>query len=314
MDWLDGLEYDTSAPISVARPVKQFDSWQSPNGMQAQWTGRDHSQAKAESNPTTYRDKCLARNCNRGSFVSYSGRIVGKCFACKGLGYKEFKSSPESRAASKEMRDTKKTRNEAENLAFFGEKYPEIMAWILATQSFEFAVSMLANVKRTGELTEGQIAACERCIERNKTRKVEALAKIESAPIVLVDKLMEAFESAKANKAKRPILRFESFQASLAPSTGVNAGAIYIKSNSDVYLGKIQNGKFFARNECSEEQTRDVTNAMRDPVNAAIAYGKKNRGTEDSPEYFCACCGIQLTNPESIARGIGPICADKFGF
>ena len=28
----------------------------------------------------------------------------------------------------------------------------------------------------------------------------------------------------------------------------------------------------------------------------------------------CAICGLELTNGESIARGIGPICAEKWGF
>lgn len=28
----------------------------------------------------------------------------------------------------------------------------------------------------------------------------------------------------------------------------------------------------------------------------------------------CGCCGLTLTNPESIARGIGPTCAGKWGF
>lgn len=28
--------------------------------------------------------------------------------------------------------------------------------------------------------------------------------------------------------------------------------------------------------------------------------------------HFCCRCGIELTNPESIERGIGPICKDKF--
>jgi hypothetical protein len=28
----------------------------------------------------------------------------------------------------------------------------------------------------------------------------------------------------------------------------------------------------------------------------------------------CGCCGLTLSNPESIARGIGPICAGKWGF
>lgn len=28
----------------------------------------------------------------------------------------------------------------------------------------------------------------------------------------------------------------------------------------------------------------------------------------------CSCCGLTLTNPDSIERGIGPICASKYGF
>lgn len=40
--------------------------------------------------------------------------------------------------------------------------------------------------------------------------------------------------------------------------------------------------------------------------------------TLDEAEAFgcrvgvCACCGRTLTNPESVARGIGPICAQRF--
>lgn len=36
-----------------------------------------------------------------------------------------------------------------------------------------------------------------------------------------------------------------------------------------------------------------------------VAYGRETGN--------CACCGRELTNPESVALGIGPICASKFG-
>lgn len=29
---------------------------------------------------------------------------------------------------------------------------------------------------------------------------------------------------------------------------------------------------------------------------------------------ICSCCNAELTNPESIALGIGPICREKWGF
>jgi hypothetical protein len=33
-----------------------------------------------------------------------------------------------------------------------------------------------------------------------------------------------------------------------------------------------------------------------------------------APANHCACCGKELSDPESVARGIGPICADNYGF
>jgi hypothetical protein len=28
----------------------------------------------------------------------------------------------------------------------------------------------------------------------------------------------------------------------------------------------------------------------------------------------CSCCGRELTDPASIAAGIGPVCAEKYGW
>lgn len=43
----------------------------------------------------------------------------------------------------------------------------------------------------------------------------------------------------------------------------------------------------------------------RDPLAAIKAHGIATGS--------CGCCGRELTDPESIRQGIGPICADKFG-
>lgn len=42
-----------------------------------------------------------------------------------------------------------------------------------------------------------------------------------------------------------------------------------------------------------------------DPIAALSAHGLATGS--------CGCCGRELTDPESIARGIGPICADRLG-
>ena len=99
-------------------------------------------------------------------------------------------------------------------------------------------------------------------------------------------------------------------QFSLAPATGRNAGCIYVKQGSDFdapYLGKITpEDKFLRSRECSDELAAIVAKVAADPKAAAEAHGH---------EYGqCSCCGRELTNPESVARGIGPICAERWGW
>jgi len=74
-------------------------------------------------------------------------------------------------------------------------------------------------------------------------------------------------------------------------------------------VGKIERGAltlFTARLEM--RQGLDLINALRgievDPEAAAVLYGKASGN--------CSICGRDLTDPESIERGIGPICAAKY--
>lgn len=43
-----------------------------------------------------------------------------------------------------------------------------------------------------------------------------------------------------------------------------------------------------------------------DPAAATIAYGKITG--------HCGVCGLPLENPDSVKRGIGPVCASKMGY
>jgi Family of unknown function (DUF6011) len=57
----------------------------------------------------------------------------------------------------------------------------------------------------------------------------------------------------------------------------------------------------------SLETKREVLGMIaKDPKAAAIRYGKELG--------YCGICGRELTRKESIARGIGPICATRFGY
>ena len=78
----------------------------------------------------------------------------------------------------------------------------------------------------------------------------------------------------------------------------------YIKADTGEY-----EPSYNARNliRPTKAEIWDQLKALRaDPVAAFEAHGIRTGS--------CGMCGRTLTNPESIARGIGPICADNAGF
>lgn len=178
---------------------------------------------------------------------------------------------------------------------------PEIKWIIRNAVANDFARSLDQQLLSKGTLTDGQIGAVARILARNAS----AAAPVALAALNGVEQVQIAFATAAENGLKRPKLRLGAFVLKMAPATGRNAGAIYV-TESEEYLGKIVDGKFHAARECSDDQRAAIIELCADPVKSAIAYGQQTG--------VCACCGRELTDPESIARGIGPICAENFGF
>lgn len=214
----------------------------------------------------------------------------------------------------------------------FKQHHPSVWSWLESEHvNFEFARSLRHQVMRSGALTPRQIEAAERSAIRKAVKSAEVAASapahdtdimalfgiefVEAAPVapaapkapaIKTDKLSAAFKSARAKGLKRPVLRFDAFNASLAPEGGRNPGAIYIKTKSGEYAGKIsRDGEFTPSRDCPADMRAAIEATMADPLAAAVAYGKRT-GT-------CSCCGRTLENGESIDRGIGPVCAEKFG-
>jgi hypothetical protein len=90
-----------------------------------------------------------------------------------------------------------------------------------------------------------------------------------------------------------------------AKATGANPGAIYVTEHGE-YLGKVLGGKFLRVRSCPEGAADKVAEMILDPKATAEAYGLRSGN--------CAICSRLLTNKESLDRGIGPICAEKFGW
>ena len=198
--------------------------------------------------------KVVCAKCHgRGNFVSYSGRVVGQCFACTGTGLS------------------------AEALA-----------------PTDLPPGTCIKCFGSGSWRPGR-----RCFACDGTGREPVLSALD------VSAIATAFAAARGAGIKSPKLRLDTFVFSRAPDTGHNAGAIYVKQDGE-YLGKVTDGLFRPTLACEPATKARVIAVASDPHNAAKAYGAKTGS--------CSCCGRELTNGESIALGIGPICRDKFGW
>jgi len=165
----------------------------------------------------------------------------------------------------------------------------------------DFAASLVTQYQRKGALSERQWDAAERMIQKvAATRKAKEACKRE----VDASKVEALFAVARGNGLKKPRFRAGSLMLSLAPDTGRNAGAIYVKSDGE-YVGKVMNGQFMPVARCTPDVAETLAHVVRDPLDAAVQYGRETGN--------CACCGRLLTDPRSVELGIGPVCKDRWG-
>lgn len=134
--------------------------------------------------------------------------------------------------------------------------------------------------------------------------------KFDDTQVSQFEALFNAFEAAKSKGAKRLTLRFKGIN--IKPNRDLSA--LWVTSQTETeegnyglqpkYLGKVTRISIDSR--LSDDVKEVIMSASKDPLTAAIRYGKVSGE--------CSCCGRELTDPQSIERGIGPICATKFGW
>lgn len=258
------------------------------------------------------------QNCPKctGSGMYYGASRYGmQCFTCKGKGKLSFKTSPATRAkakASAQRRAVAKADAQAAKAQAWKEANPAETAWMESSAPrFEFAKAMLDALNKYGHLTEKQMATVQRLTvqsaERQAQYQAERQAKAETAPEVSVEAIEVAFQTAKGSGIKFPKLRLDGFVFSPAGANSKNAGAVYIKNKEDgVYLGKVMGGKLFTSRDCTAEAKDRIVAVATDPKQAAIAYGQRFGS--------CAVCGRELSDKDSVDRGIGPVCAERYGW
>ena len=187
-----------------------------------------------------------------------------------------------------------------ENKAKFNEANPGLIEALKELASWNsFAASLVEQFSDRGSLSDKQTGAAVAMlmkVKANKANKPEAPSVDLSNIVAIFDKAHEAI--------KTPKFRFEDLVISRAPDAGANAGALYVKVGGE-YMGKVKEGKFFGIRFTPEDTLSKLKQIAESPLSAAVAYGRRTGA--------CACCGRELTVHASIERGIGPICAERFG-
>jgi hypothetical protein len=131
-------------------------------------------------------------------------------------------------------------------------------------------------------------------------RPPQVAAILQPAPVVQTIALPKLFDLMQ-RLAK---LRFDGL--TIARKNGDSLCWIKVEGVEKV-VGKIEQGKLTLWQRPMVDLgdlTRRLLEIERDPEAAAVLYGKASGN--------CSICGRDLTDPESIERGIGPICAGKY--
>lgn len=227
------------------------------------------------------------------------------CFACGGKGY--HLQSPEKRkAANAKRRQTMEAKRQAAITAF-AEAHAELYGWMAANQTWNnFASSLLDQLGAGRTLSENQIAAMQRSMDKAEAAKAakraEREASLETVDVSAIERL---FDTALENGLTKRAFRTDRLKITPAPAHGRNAGAIYVKDGGE-YAGKIVAGKFHPTSDAAKDVAEKVRELAADPVGVARFYGRKTG--------ICCCCGRELTDSVSIEKGIGPVCeANWFG-
>lgn len=169
----------------------------------------------------------------------------------------------------------------------------------------DFTISLSDQLFRKGTLSERQIEAWNRGNEKRKA----AIAEAQNPVMIDLSKIEEMFDAVRERGYKKPTYRAEGFVLSIAPVTGANAGCLYLKAEDGGYVGKLRDGALSVSYEYRGQKAtiaEKLAEIVADPLAAALRYGRRTGR--------CACCGRELTKHGSIDAGIGPICAEKWGF
>lgn len=286
-----------------------------------------------------------------GSYGRVTRLGHSQCTKCKGKGKLTFKTSPEARAKARASAKASKQRKaERDRETFLESLDGDVREWLVANEGTNgFAADLLRKGPKWG-LTEGQVNGVRKAIARDADAKAGAQEWIDNHEAEyqwLVreseagNEFAESLLNGQYGLIRRGVLsenQLNAVRRNLAKDGGGSASELDISGLKGYYAvpdgdtrlklcvrkpGKnsryhgwtfVDDGAAYGSRRTYGKQRPDglyqgdvqeaLATILKDPLAAQVAYGKLT-GT-------CGYCGRLLEDEESVARGIGPICAAKY--
>lgn len=142
-----------------------------------------------------------------------------------------------------------------------------------------------------------------------KERSAEATKHVRET---FLDKAMSQLDKQTASEAITALLAIPRSPSTPSESARVPAGKYVLKDSSVVYKVSHGKGRWSGWTFVEADGV-----SVKEPERGAILRQVAEGALAASQRYgqqtgMCGCCGAELTNPESIAAGIGPICASRY--
>lgn len=176
----------------------------------------------------------------------------------------------------------------------------------LSEKDQEFGKSLVGGIDKYGSLTEKQAYWVQTLIERANEPKREAV-EVNMAGV-------QQLFAAAAQRLKHPKIRLQAADGTpvvlaVAGAKSKYAGQVMLTDGGPFgqnrWWGRIEGERFHASRSATQAVTRLLTSLSGDPTSVIAGYGRLTGA--------CALCGRDLTDQESVDRGVGPVCAKNFG-
>lgn len=274
---------------------------------------QDEGFARIRATVPEFTDTCPKCH-GRGTFMSYTGRPLGRCFACKGKGSKTFKTSSADRARAREAAAQRKVNVAQENWDEFVRNFPAesdvLVTGIAQTWGDgrwnDICRDIKGKVEKYGDLHAATMAMLGRAVERAAARAAQkaqvAQERQQAVAGVNVANIVDCFQRAQEAGLKRFSLRFDGvyFESDRRDPT-----LIWVSQGGygTAKYGRVQGGEFKPGRDINAEVIARIELISADPMAAAKAYAQLTSS--------CSVCGRHLENQDSVDAGIGPICAGR---